>query len=483
MPDHPSLRSSPVSTDRAEAPSTSTGGQRAAIAAALLLFAAVSAYLALVIITRVDSIFLPGNQITLPGGSTVGNILPGVDSAGESGSQDRINILVLGLDRRPREGDLPTRTDTIFVVTVDPKTKSTGILGIPRDLVVDIPYKAGGTYKDRINTVFVQGESQEYPGGGIGLMERVLGAPPFNIKIDKYVMVDFRGFEQIIDALGGIDVDVPEAVYDPYYSETELPGDYFPQDFEPGRQHMDGRTALAYSRIRFSSDDLDRIQRQQRVIFATIEKAKSLNVLANAPSLWNKYRDAIKTDINDTQIAGYALLANQVKDDINAVSLGPATAPYMTAQGAAVLGGDPQAISDIVNSLFVDKPGSVVQATVTPEPVRVTVQNGTDTDGLATRVVNFIATKGYPVEDLNPSNVFDDATHSTSEIIDLGDNKRNAFLLAKWLNIDAGRVRPPTDAERTTLANANADIVIVLGGDIDFDALIEAPSGEAVGGG
>ena len=99
-------------------------------------------------------------------------------------------------------------------------------------------------------------------------MKEVLAAEPFNIKIDKYVLIDFKGFESVIDDLGGIDVDVPDEVYDPYYSETELPGDYLPQHFYPGKQHMDGQTALAYSRIRFSSDDLDRIQRQQRVIFA-----------------------------------------------------------------------------------------------------------------------------------------------------------------------------------------------------------------------
>ena len=93
---------------------------------------------------------------------------------------------------------------------------------------------------------------------------------------------------------------------------------------------MDGVTALAYSRIRFSSDDLDRIQRQQRVIFAAIDKAKSLNVLKNAPSLWSKYKDTVKTDISDFQIPGYALLANETKDDIHAVSLGSATAPYTT---------------------------------------------------------------------------------------------------------------------------------------------------------
>lgn len=464
----------------------STGGQRALIGGAIVLFALLSAYLALIIITRVDSIFFPGNQITIPGGNSFVP-LPGVDTEGESGSQDRINILVLGLDQRPADGDTPTRTDTIFVVTVDPKTKSTGILGIPRDLVVDIPYQNGsGTYEDRINTVYVAGELNGYKQGGLKLMKETI-ASNFGIEIDKYVLVDFKGFEEIVDALGGIDVDVPDAVFDPYYSETELPGDYFPQDFEPGRQHMDGRTALAYSRIRFSSDDLDRIQRQQRVIFATIDKAKTLNLfdVTDAPKLWDKYNKAIQTDINSALVPGYAKLANDVKDNINAISLGPATAPCTGPGGAAWLCSDPDAVTEIVNSLFVDDPANVVQATATPDPVRVQIQNGTDTDGLATRVVNYLAARqNYPVEDLNPANVFDGESHAISEIIDLdGTHEKNGYLLAKWLNIETTRYRKATDAERATMAEADADIVIILGSDIDFDALIQAEGSATDAGG
>ena len=265
------LRSKPVTANAGSRPPSSTRSQRIVIGAAILLFALISAYLALIIITRVDNVFLPGRQVTLPGG--VGNVLPGVDSKGVSGGNDPINILVMGLDRRPSEGVEPTRSDTLFVLRVDPQTDSAAILGIPRDLMVDIPLEGGGSYQDRVNTVYVQGELTGYPGGGIGLMKEVLENEPFGISIDKYVIVDFEGFESLIDALGGVDVDVPDEVYDPYYSETELPGDYLPQHFLPGNQHMDGVTALAYSRIRFSSDDLDRIQRQQRVIFAAIDKA------------------------------------------------------------------------------------------------------------------------------------------------------------------------------------------------------------------
>ena len=136
-----------MSIDPSPAQAAATRSQRAGIALAILVFAALSAYLALVIITRVDSIFFPGNEIKLsglPGGGVLN--LPGVDSEGVSGKQERINILVLGLDRRLSDGDFPSRTDTIFIVTIDPKTKSAGILGIPRDGLVDIPLRSGGVY-------------------------------------------------------------------------------------------------------------------------------------------------------------------------------------------------------------------------------------------------------------------------------------------------------------------------------------------------
>jgi LCP family protein required for cell wall assembly len=451
----------------------STRSQRVLIGVALLLFAAASAYLALVIITRVDSIFSPFRQVTLPG--PVQSIpLPGVDSKGQSGNMDRTNILVVGLDARAGEGDFPSRTDTIFIVTVDPKTDSTGILGIPRDLLVDIPYSSGsGTYQDRINSVYVAGELNGYDQGGVELMKEVLKSN-YDIDIHKYVMVDFQGFESIVDALGGIDVDVPERVFDPYYSETELPGDYLPQDFEVGQHHMDGQTALAYARIRFSSDDFDRIQRQQRVIFATIDKAKSLNVLADAPSLWSKYKDTIETDISDLQILSYADLANRVKDNIAAVSLGPVTVPYTTPEGAAVLIGDDEAIAQIVDSMFKDKPGDLPLAVGrTPEPVRVQIQNGAGVEGLASEVMNYIITRGYSINDVSTDNVFDGETHTETEILDVdGDNENRGYQLADDLGFDPSIVRAASPAEREALNGVAADIVVILGTDFDLDTVL-----------
>jgi len=456
---------------------------RALIGVALLLFAAASAYLALVIVTRVDHIFSPFQQVTIPG--PIENVpLPGVDKEGDSGPQERINILVMGLDRRARDGEIASRTDTIFIVTADPKTDTTAMLGIPRDLLVDIPYRDGSCcYEDRVNTVYVAGELNGYKQGGIDLMKEVIQRN-FDIEIDKHVIVDFEGFEEIIDALGGVEVDVPEAIADPRYSITEKPGDYFPVSFKPGLQHMDGKHALAYARIRFGSDDFDRIQRQQRVIFAAIAKAKSLDVLKNAPSLWSKYKDTINTDISDIQIGSYAILANRVKDNLTAVSLAPVTVPYTTPQGAAVLVADWDAVAQIVDAMFSDKPlPTDLVEQPTDEPVRVQIQNGAGVEGLAADVVNFMVTNGYSLDDVTPANVYDGETHETSEIIDLdGSNLGNAYAIAERLGIPSERVREATPEEKAAMADANANIIVILGTDFDYDSNIRSPETRTPGG-
>jgi len=393
----------------------------------------------------------------------------------------QINILLLGSDWRPESG---YRTDVIMLISVYTKEEKVSIVSFPRDLWVSIPGKDGGSYQDRINTVYVAGENGKYPGGGVGLLKEVLAADPFNIKIDKYVIIDLKGFESIIDDLGGIDVDVPERVYDPYYSETEIPGKYTPVDVYPGVQHMDGQHALAYARVRFNSDDLDRIQRQQRVIFAAIAKANSLNVLKNAPDLWRKYKDTVKTDVADYEIPKYAVLAADVKDNIHAVSLGPATAPYTTAGGAEVLVGNTEMIHQIVESVFSDKAADVAaQPSATPEPVRVEVQNGTGTEGLANGVVRYIIGRGYPANDLNAANVYDGQSHSISEIIDVtGKHRNNANILARWLNIPTSQVRDATAAERTAMGSNTAEIIVVLGKDVNYAQLTTSPTTDTPGG-
>jgi LCP family protein required for cell wall assembly len=429
------------------------------LAFAVLLFAVGAAYGALILVTWVDEILFPGNGIHVN--------LPGADkgSGGSGVGKDRINILVMGLDRRPREGQTLTRSDTMFVLTIDPQTKTAGILGIPRDLYVDIPDGEGGYFEDRINTALVYGEVNDYKGGGhqlaIDTVEHNLG-----VKIGHYVIIDFEGFKEVIDALGGIDVDVPTYLYDPTYSWTELPGDYDPQEFEPGLQHMDGETALAYARIRQNSDDLDRIQRQQRIIFAVMDKALGLNVLRNALELWNKYKDAIDTDINDIQLAGFAKLAADISPEkISALSLGPATTPWMTPQGASVLLPSAEGIERIVQALFSDQQ-------LLEEQAVVEVQNGTGEVGMADSTVKLLTNLGFPQQSLIAAAALNGDVFPKTSIVDFSGQKKGYTLqrLAEWLKVPAERIRQATAADEG-LRTSGADILVLLGSDTDITSL------------
>ena len=459
--EHPSEEQEPLQ------PRSGRLGQRLLTAAIVFLFAAGAFYASLVVATRVDELFFPGGGIRLTTG--LGK-LPGVDSGeGDGVGSSRINVLVMGLDRRPREGNAPTRTDTMFVLTIDPRSKTAGILGIPRDLWVEIPNKDGnGYFEERINTAFVLGEINDYDGGGPGLamatVEHTLG-----IEVDHYVVIDFEGFKEVIDALGGVEVDVPDYLRDDLYSESELPGDYDPQEFEPGIQHMDGSRALAYARIRRGSSDLDRIQRQQRVIFAVMDKALSLDVLTNALDLWKRYKDAVESDVNDFQIPGLASLAADIPPErIVALSLGPATVSYMTPEGASVLMAAPEGIQQIVEALFSDQQ-------ILGEGALVEVQNGTGEPGLATSVIDYLVALGVPRSSLVTSNAAEQDLGQPSAIVDYTGKRYTAEKLAEWLDLPPARIRS-AGPEDVALKTSEADIVLIVGTDINMDRLTAAAS-------
>jgi LCP family protein required for cell wall assembly len=430
--------------------------QRIIVALAGLGIVLAAAYLALVIVTRIDELFFPGQGLSVGG---LG-VLPGVSDDG-GGGKGRINILVMGLDRRPSEGKAPTRTDTLFVLTIDRETKSAGILGIPRDLWVDIPARQGsGVFQDRVNTAYVYGETQRYPGGGPALIEKVIERN-LGIPIDHYLIIDFEGFIKVIDDLGGVDVYVEQPVDDPYYSRTELPGDYYPLHFAVGMQHMDGQTALDYSRTRFDSSDLDRIHRQQQVIFAAIDKALQQNLVSPTKlvDLWGKYKDAIATDINDLQAPGFAALAAQIDpDQIVQVSLGPATYGWTAPSGADVLLADKVLVQQIVDSIF-------SKEEVAQEAARVEVQNGAGSDGLDTRVMAYLTGFDFPSDALVVAAPVDGTVQPLTQIIDFGQKERTVERLASLLRVAPEQVREATGQDLALRMSQDADVVVILGAD------------------
>ncbi len=154
----------------------------AVVGAAILI---VSIWLALIVVSRIDELFLPGQGI---GG------LPPLPGVQQDGVEGQVNILVMGIDRRPHEGDAVTRTDSMFVLTIDKASKNAGILGIPRDSWVEVPFRQGEGFDEaRVNTIFGRGETFEYDGGGARLVKTVI-EHNFGIPIDHYVIIDFDSF-------------------------------------------------------------------------------------------------------------------------------------------------------------------------------------------------------------------------------------------------------------------------------------------------
>lgn len=220
------------------------------------------------------------------------------------------NIVVLGVDERPEEFDVG-RSDTLFVVMFDTATKNASLLSIPRDTRVRIP-KHGW---DKIN--------HAYAYGGRELTQKTT-EEFLGLHINNYVMVDFKGFTGLVDAIGGVDLDVEE---DMYYKDT---WDGFTVDLKKGQQHLDGKTAIQYVRYRDEEGDIGRVKRQQRFLMAAYEKIASADMLLKVPGLAKQLTSMVKTDLplKDMISLGRALHA-MVKEKGLAVATVPGEGRYI----------------------------------------------------------------------------------------------------------------------------------------------------------
>ncbi len=267
---------------------------------------------------------------------------------------DRMNILVLGIDRRPDE-DWDTRTDAIMVLTLDVRRKRAGALSIPRDMWVPIPLQNGRVIQDRINAANVYGALYKYPGGGPALT-RATVQYNLGIPIDRYVMFDFEGFKGLIDSLGGIDVDVPVPLTDNEYP-TE---DYGIQRiFIPaGNQHFDGEHALRYARSRHQDWDFGRMQRQQLVLRSVRERLMQLGVLPRAPGLWAQFSDVVRTDLSLQELVVLGTVVRDIPPELVTTRVldQEYATPFIGVDGADLLMPQRNRIRVLVQEIFGDSP-------------------------------------------------------------------------------------------------------------------------------
>jgi LCP family protein required for cell wall assembly len=271
------------------------------------------------------------------------------------GDGDRINLLLVGIDRRSGDG-WTFRTDTILVLSVDPDTGAASLMSIPRDLQLAIP----GHGQDRINTANVYGYLRDKNDGGPALLQATVESN-FGIPIDGYLMVDFQTFVTMVDTLGGIEVEVPKTLHDTRYPDPR-PGDphaFRTIHFDAGPQHMSGKQALAYARSRMSTSDFDRAKRQQIVLLAIRERALSPDAILRWPFLAAAVLEGIKTDLDGSELLALALFAARVDTSQlkQAVLEPPLVFAHRRADGAAVQLPNWDLINPLLVELF-DPPSS-----------------------------------------------------------------------------------------------------------------------------
>ncbi|MYA05384.1 MAG: LytR family transcriptional regulator [Caldilineaceae bacterium SB0664_bin_22] len=220
-------------------------------------------------------------------------------------------ILVLGSDQRPSD---PTwRTDVIMVAVINKELPKVVVVSIPRDMWVE---STEPELASKINTFDYWGE-QWKPGGGAELLGRVIDEQ-FGIPIDLYAKLRFEGFVRIVDSLGGIDIDVPCALYDIKPTENIY------LNLQPGRYHFDGAQTLAYVRSRAQGGDLSRVDRQQQVLLALRSRFQVRKLVSQIPALYTTVKDAVDTNIGLLSAIQLARLAYDLDaSQVEIVSLSP----------------------------------------------------------------------------------------------------------------------------------------------------------------
>lgn len=380
----------------------------------------------------------------------------------------RVTILVVGLDARDwdtiegKAGE-PSRSDSMWLLTVDPLSKTAGMLSIPRDLWVEIP---DGFGYNKINQAYFFGDASTYPGGGPALavktVEGFLGVP-----INYYAQIDFNAFVKFIDDIKGVKINIPEAI------TLKAIGSQIKVELQPGNVTLPGDLALAYARNRHDPfgnvfDDFARSQRQQQVIMAIRQRVLDFNMLpaliANSPKIYTDLSSGLRTNLSLQQIIKLALLAKDIpKENIRQASIDstmviPCNVPECPYDLL-------KPIMDkirIARDLIFTTGGPLSPAAVSSDPAelmktenaRISVSNGTLTPGLAARTSTYFKSLGLNVvEETNAEQTL------YSTLIDYSGKPYTLQYLAKMMGISTNRIYNRYDP------NAKTDIAVILGND------------------
>jgi LCP family protein required for cell wall assembly len=363
-----------------------------------------------------------------------------------------LQILLMGTDRRPPAGGW--RTDTMILVSIDVDRQTVGMVSIPRDLFVAIP----GHGKSRINMADNFGEADHYPGGGPALLRKML-EENLGLTFDRYVRIDFQGFADVVDLLGGIDVDV-RCRTELWVPNMKVPGEYtLWRVFDPGMHHMDGELALMYSRCRAHTPVFDRDRRQREVLLALRNRMLELGVPGLLPKLSQLLENMnlhVQTDLAPAEIVALAQLATRLPpQNVTQKIIDLSVAPqWPTPDGAWVMRPDRPAVKELTVDR-VRQPSSEAQ-TLAAEGLRVAVENGTTIEGFGLQMADRLRSQGYHVVEVAKADSLD---HEETRIISYVGPGYTLDRLRQYLGVGEDRV----DYEASWLTDVA--IRVVLGRD------------------
>jgi LCP family protein required for cell wall assembly len=372
--------------------------------------------------------------------SVVKNVLP--DWQGT----EPINILLLGIDKRDDEPIEGTRSDTMILASIDPVAKSASLVSLPRDMWVSIPGctpRAGCVGgMQRINVA--------HAAGGPELAMKTVSAD-FGVPLQYYARVDFRGFQQMVDAVGGVVIDVDWPVKDDEYPTADY--GYQRIYFGPGPQLMTGEQALEYARSRHGTSDFARAGRQQKVIVSVRNRVLQLDMLSHAPELLGIAQKSVSTNLTPVQMLGLAKLVSQIdRDRINNLVIDANyVTPFVGPDGEDLLNPNLPAIRRAITS--------AQKTAAHPElKAKVEVLNGSGTAGLGQKAADLLTAQGFNVVNVAPAER-NDYRSSLVQVLSV-DNDGAAQAVANVLKMPQTAIVSADPA-----GNATADIRIVVGQD------------------
>jgi polyisoprenyl-teichoic acid--peptidoglycan teichoic acid transferase len=241
--------------------------------------------------------------------SSLWKSIPGVASGQLQGqSQGQINVLLLGM----RGNDMPgggLLADSIIVATIRPQENKVALISVPRDLYVQDP---GSSSQSKINAINALYE-EKGDGRGMEMMKRVVGDVT-GLPIHYVVRIDFRGFTELVDKMGGVDVYLDKPFSEPTQFEGEEAANF---SLPAGKNHLDGEKALFFTRARYASSDFERAKRQQQILIAFKDKMLSLGTLSDFAKLndiLNILGDDVRADMDASEMKKFFELANNLHD-------------------------------------------------------------------------------------------------------------------------------------------------------------------------